>query len=86
MALSLKEKGAAFLGLVSEVSFVVFPQFVGSMGELAPRIVRTESRVHELFAQFQLLFPGVVSDMSGRCLAVVVRTVRVVSGRGLLES
>ena len=56
MTMSLEEKGATLFGLVSEVNFVVLSEFVRSMRELAPRVVWTESRLHELFAQLQLLF------------------------------
>jgi hypothetical protein len=52
VTMSLKEEGSALFGLVSEVSLVVLSELVRSVCELASGIIRTESGLHELFAQF----------------------------------
>lgn len=52
VTMSLKEEGSTLFGFVSEVNFVVLSELVRSMGKLASGIVRTESGLHELFAQF----------------------------------
>lgn len=50
MAVSLDEKGATFLSFVSKVCFVVFPQLMRTMSELASCVVWAESGLHEFFA------------------------------------